>query len=132
MTIDSAASWGILRQDESRFRDLQRALASWSRLRGGKTINKEIVWFPKPSTSLTDMRGKLQVALELQEVHRRDGGNEYFAEDEVASELARRGAITRPSVPVDRTIQEYEDEQVANQPHISSFRLQNRIFRLLG
>src|SRR2546425_10793736 len=100
-----SSSWGPLQPDDRVYRRLDTVIARWDKLRGGKTVNKEIVWFPKPSTSLTDMRGKLQVALEIQEAHRKTIGDEYFGEDEVAAELARRGAITRPSVPLDRTIE---------------------------
>lgn len=111
---------------------LLAALQKWNELRGGKTQNKEIFWFPKPNTSLTDMRDKLKVALEIQVSNLKSNKQAFFSENAVAVELAKRGAITRPGKDSASMIQEYEKETTANIPHISSFRMQNRLFRFLG
>ncbi len=111
---------------------LEVALKNWNSRRGGKHKNKEIVWFPKPSSSLVDMRNKLRVAFDVQEEKRASEGVAYFVENKVAEELAKRGAITRPGKNAEELVNEYKDESVPNKPHISSFRMQNRLFRFLG
>lgn len=111
---------------------LEAALKNWEGLRGGKTRNKEIIWFPKPSTSLADMRNKLRVAYDVQEKMRASEGAPYFVENMVAEELAERGAITRPGKNAKDLVDEYKGESGPNKPHLSSFRMQNRLFRFLG
>ncbi|MEM3602614.1 MAG: hypothetical protein QXN87_08095 [Candidatus Bathyarchaeia archaeon] len=112
--------------------ELGKAFRKWGSLRGGKTRNVDIIWFPKPITNLNDMREKLKVALELQIKREKEEGEGYFVENEVAEELARRGAFTRPATSSEELIEEYEEEVTPNKPHISSFRMQNRLFRFLG
>lgn len=113
-------------------RTLEAALKDWNNRRGRKHKNKEIVWFPKPSTSLADMRNKLRVAYDVQEEKRASEDVAYFVENMVAEELARRGAITRPGKNAKDLVDEYKDESGPNKPHLSSFRMQNRLFRFLG
>jgi hypothetical protein len=123
---------GILSPYSREHAALAEALARWQSLRGGKTRNIDIIWFPKPITNLTDMRNKLKVAYEHQTKRLRDGKEGYFVENEVAEELARRGAFTRPATGSEELLEQYEEETTPNKPHISSFRMQNRLFRLLG
>ena len=113
-------------------KEIARALDRWDSLRGGKTRNVDIIWFPKPITNLTDMRNKLKVAYEAQLIKSKEEGEGYFLENEVAEELARRGAFTRPGTGRDELIEEYKEETTPDKPHISSFRMQNRLFRFLG
>ena len=113
-------------------KEIAEALGRWDSLRGGKTRNVDIIWFPKPITNLTDMRNKLKVAYEQQLIKSKEEGEAYFVENEVAEELARRGAFTRPGTGTKEVIEEYEEETTPDKPHISSFRMQNRLFRFLG
>lgn len=114
------------------YKELSEAFKKWDHLRGGKTRNIDIFWFPKPISNLTDMRNKLKVAYELQKRKKEKEGEAYFVENEVAEELAKRGAFTRPATPTEELIEEYEEERTPNKPHLSSFRMQNRLFRFLG
>jgi hypothetical protein len=114
------------------YKDLAEAFKRWGSLRGGKTRNIDIIWFPKPITNLTDMREKLKVAYEMQSEKEKKEGKAYFIENEVAEELAKRGAFTRPSTSAEELIEEYKEEATPDKPHISSFRMQNRLFRFLG
>lgn len=114
------------------YRELTDAFKKWGSLRGGKTKNVDIMWFPKPITNLTDMREKLKIAYEMQTRKKEEKGEAYFVENEVAEELAKRGAFTRPATSTEELIEEYEEETTPNKPHISSFRMQNRFFRFLG
>lgn len=107
-------------------------LSSWSTTSAGKTKNKDIIWFPKPRTELTDMRRMLKIAYNTQQENVKSGEGEFFKENQLAKTLASMGSITRPGVGVSTTITEYENELTANQPDVSSFRMLNRIFRLLG
>jgi hypothetical protein len=78
------------------------------------------------------MRDKLKVAYQMQVAKEQKEGKAYFIENEVAEELAKRGAFTRPATAAEELIEEYEEETTPNKPHISSFRMQNRLFRFLG
>jgi len=60
------------------------------------------------------------------------GMGEYFFENELAEDLAELGAISRPGTNRNHTVEEYRNERTPNQPHVSSFRMANRILRLLG
>lgn len=111
---------------------LLERLNSWNQHGSGKTQNKDIIWFPKPRTEITDMRRMLKIAYVTQQKNVDVGEGEYFEENQLAKTLASMGSITRPGVGVANTISEYENEQTANQPDVSSFRMLNRIFRLLG
>jgi len=111
---------------------LVNRLRNWEKRSSGKTKNKDIIWFPKPRTDLGDMRKMLTIAYEKQIENEKSGNGIYFEENELSKELAKLGTITRPGTGVEETISEYENEQTANQPHVSSFRMLNRIFRLLG
>jgi hypothetical protein len=130
---ETMSDWtGILSPYKREHAVLADALARWRSLRGGKTRNVDIIWFPKPITNLTDMRNKLKVAYEHQTKRLRGGEEGYFVENEVAEELARRGAFTRPATDSEELLEQYEEETTPNKPHISSFRMQNRLFRFLG
>jgi hypothetical protein len=112
--------------------ELATSFKEWSSLRGGKTRNVDLFWFPKPITDLTDMREKLKVAYE-QQLTKSEGKKEgYFVENKVAEELVERGAFTRPGKGKEKVVEEYEEEVTPDKPHISSFRMQNRLFRFLG
>jgi hypothetical protein len=127
------AEWKrIFKSVQPGYKELTDAFKRWDSLRGGKTRNVDIVWFPKPITNLTDMREKLKVAYEMQVVRKQKEGKAYFIENDVAEELAKRGAFTRPATAAEELIEEYEEETTPNKPHISSFRMQNRLFRFLG
>lgn len=111
---------------------LHNRLKSWGSPNTGKTQNKEIIWFPKPRTDLNDMRKILKIAHKKQLENQAKGTGCFFVENDVAVDLANLGTITRPGVSSDSTVNEYEKEQTANKPHVSSFRMLNRIYRLLG
>ncbi len=133
ITFSYLADWEKdLTPAESGLSTLTEALGKWDSLRGGKTRNTELVWIPKPITNLADMRRKLAVALKVQLGRSEELGAESFIENEVAEELVRSGAFTRPGTATDELMEEYEEETEANQPHLSSFRMQNRLFRFLG
>lgn len=114
------------------YKDLAEAFKRWNSLQGRKTRNIDIIWFPKPITILTDMRDKLKVAYEMQLAKEKKEGKAYFIENEVAVELAKRGAFTRPATGAVELVKQYEEESTPDKPHISSFRMQNRLFRFLG
>ena len=107
-------------------------LTNWNFFRLGKTQNKDIIWFPKPRTEITDMRKMLKIANIVQQQNTITGKGEFFEENQLAKTLASLGSITRPGVGIGNTVSEYKNEQTANQPDVSSFRMLNRIFRLLG
>lgn len=106
--------------------NLENILFDAVKRKGGRTVSREIIWFPKPSTDLKDMRDKLKVAM----VHQQKLG--FFLENDVANRLVNAGALTRRFLSPQDIVSQYQDETTANQPHISSFRMQNRIFRFLG
>ena len=122
----------ILSTDKPGYKELIGAFKKWNSLRGGKTRNIDIIWFPKPNTSLMDMREKLKVAYEQQLINKKDKGEDYFVENDVAERLAKNGAFTRPGTSPEKVIEDYRKEATADKPHISSFRMQNRLFRFLG
>jgi len=126
------AAPNLLSPYKERHRELQAVLSRFSSLRGGKTRNVDIIWFPKPTAILTDMRNKLKVAYEQQLAKQKQKDEKYFVENEVAEELARRGAFTRPGADASALIEEYEEEPTPDKPHISSFRMTNRLFRFMG
>lgn len=107
-------------------------LSSWNKNATGKTKNKDIIWFPKPRTDLMDMRKILKFAYKKQLKNKSNGTGDFFIENRVAVELADLGTITRPGVGSQNTVSEYKEESTPNQPHVSSFRMLNRIYRLLG
>lgn len=106
--------------------DLESILLSAVNRTGGRTVSREIIWFPKPSTDLKDMRDKLKIAM----IQQRALG--FFRENDIAKKLVNAGALTRRALSPQDIIDQYQKETTANQPHISSFRMQNRIFRFLG
>jgi hypothetical protein len=106
--------------------DLEGTLLNAISREGGRTVSREIIWFPKPSTDLKDMRDKLKIAM----IQQQDLG--FFRENEVANDLVNAGALTRRALSPQDIIDQYQGETTANRPHISSFRMQNRIFRFLG
>jgi hypothetical protein len=123
----------IFSKVEPGWKELSTAFKKWGSLQGGKTRNVDILWFPKPITDFTDMRNKLKVAYEQQLAKSKGGQKEgYFVENEVAEELVKRGAFSRPGRGKKKVIEEYEEEITPDKPHISSFRMQNRLFRFLG
>jgi len=122
----------ILSTDDNPHKVLEDRLRLWSTPGTGKTANKEIFWFPKPRTEFTDMRKNLQIAFAKQNENEKNGKGKYFEENLVAVDLAKLGSITRPSVGTDQTVSEYAQELTANKPHVSSFRMLNRLFRFLG
>lgn len=105
---------------------------NWDVPASGKTQNKDIIWFPKPRTEITDMRKMLHIANIVQQENIDTDKGEFFEENQVAKILATMGSITRPGVGIENTISEYDSEQTANQPDVTSFRMLNRILRLLG
>jgi|CXWL01.1.fsa_nt_gi hypothetical protein len=107
-------------------------LKNWKKSGSGKTQNKDIIWFPKPRTELTDMRSMLKVAYITQQENLKSQKINFFKENQLAKTLASMGSITRPGVGILNTVAEYEDEVTANQPDVSSFRMLNRIFRFMG
>jgi len=112
--------------------DLLNRLNNWDTSGGGKTANKDIIWFPKPRTELTDMRNMLKIAYKKQQENKKAGLGNHFEENSLSIDLASMGSITRPGVSTSNTVTEYQNEQTANQPHVSSFRMSNRIYRFLG
>lgn len=112
--------------------ELLNKLNRWKISGRGKTANKDIIWFPKPRTELTDMRNMLKIAFEKQQENKNKNLGDYFEENELSIDLAAMGSITRPGVSTSRTVTDYQNEQTANKPHVSSFRMSNRIYRLLG
>ena len=111
---------------------LHTRLTNWNCNKLGKTQNKDIIWFPKPRTEITDMRRMLNIANITQQENASTNNGDFFEENQLAKTLASMGSITRPGVGIDNTVSEYKDEQTANQPDVSSFRMLNRIFRFLG
>ena len=129
----NVADWKeIFSMNKRDHKDILDAFRKWTSLRGGKTRNVDIIWFPKPNTSLMDMREKLKVAYRQQQKKRDEEGDGYFVENEVAIELAKVGAFTRPGTSPEKAIEQYNKETTANIPQISSFRMSNRLFRFLG
>ena len=60
----------------------------------------------------------LKIALQSQLTNQQNGEGEYFQENQVAKDLAGMGSITRPGVSTTKTVQEYANEQTANQPAV--------------
>ena len=106
--------------------DLESTLLNAINREGGRTVNREIIWFPKPSTNLKDMRDKLKIAMIQQQALG------FFRENDVANKLVNAGALTRGALSPQDIIDQYQGETTANRPQISSFRMQNRIFRFFG
>ena len=56
-------------------------LATWNKNSTGKTKNKDIIWFPKPRTDLTDMRKILKFAYKKQLKNKSNGTGDFFIEN---------------------------------------------------
>ena len=105
---------------------------NWEHIGNQKHQNKDIFWPGKPKSELSEYRKYLQKAYTEQKRSEQAGEGDCFSENLVAEILARAGAMNRPGVNFASTVEQYKNETTANKPHITSFRMTNRILKFLG
>ena len=105
---------------------------NWKRIGKQKSQNKDIFWPGKPKSELSEYRRYLQIAYTEQKCSVQRSSGDFFKENVVADIIAKKGGMNRPGVSFTKTVEQYENETTANKPEVSSFRMSNRILKLLG